>query len=406
MTPEPQTPTSLPTAPVPVAAAPPRELDIFAYVILLLRHTAFILGCGLVGFLFMVVVMLNTKPRFASTAVMIVPQGNVTSQNLTAQLALSTADLLGGGYELYADIIKSRTVEDRLIASHDLLKVYGVTRIADAENILNSLTSVVASREGLVTVTVQDGNAQRAADLANDYLKQLDVLNSNLVLTSIGLQRLYLYKEMTAEKDQLADAEIALQQVQEKTTGLPPEAEANAGLSALESTRAQYRADTIHLQALLTSDTDANPEVVRLRSQIAAEAGQLHQLENGANNVENGTPTAKLPEQALEYTRRLRDVKFHDTLFNLLASQYEAAKEQEAKNPSIVQVLDAAVPSDRKAWPPRTYFCLMAGIIGLVVGIMLVSIRGAVLAYLRNPRNAARIQQLKSIYRFPRRRAA
>ena len=383
-----------------VASAPaPRELDLFAFLLMLLRHLPFILGCGVLAFLMMVVAMTRAKPRYASTSVMIVPQGNITSSTLQAQLSLSTIDLLGGGYELYGDIIRSRAVADRLIEDYDLKKIYGVPDMETAENILADLTKVEARREGVVRVTVQDTSPQRAADLANDYLAQLDLLNRKLVLTSIGEERLYIEREMNKEKDALADAEVALKQVQESTSGVPPDAQANAGLSALEGARAQLRANQIHLAALLTGETDANPEVVRLRSQIATLTTQVEQLQRGAASNENGTPTSAVPEQTLIYTRRLRDVKFHETLFDLLEHQFEQAKQQEAKNPSIVQVLDPAVPSPHKAWPPRTYYSIMAGMIGTITGVFLVSLWSLILAYIRNPRNAYKLQQLKTFYR-------
>lgn len=171
----------------------PRELDIFSFALMLLRNFRFILGCGLVAFLVMLVAMLLAKPRYSSTAVIVIPQSNITSSRLQAELSLSTIDLLGGGYELYGDIIQSRAVRDRLIQDYNLISVYGSRDRESAENTLASLTKVEAQREGLVRVSVQDTNPQRAADLANDYFTQLDLLNRKLVLTSAGRGRRRLW---------------------------------------------------------------------------------------------------------------------------------------------------------------------------------------------------------------------
>jgi tyrosine-protein kinase Etk/Wzc len=382
-------------------ASQPRELDLFAFGLMLLRNLPFILGCGLVAFLLMVAAMLHAKPRYAATAVMIVPQGNVASAALGAQLSLSTIDLLGGGYELYGDMLRSRSIADRLIEDYDLKKAYHCEKAESldvCENQLAAMTKVETLREGVVRVTVQDTSPERAAGLANDYLHQLDILNSHLVLTSVGEERKYLEGEMIKEKDALADAEVALKQVQESTSGVAPEAAASAQLSALESTRVQLRADQIRLASLLVAETEENPEVIRLRSQIAGLNSQLEQLQRGEASSTNGTPTSQVPEQTLIYTRRLRDVKFHETLFGLLEKQFEEAKEQEAKTPTIVQVLDPAVPSRRKAWPPRTYYCIMAGIFGIIAGVLLVALRAIVLSYLRNPANVEKLKQLKTFY--------
>jgi uncharacterized protein involved in exopolysaccharide biosynthesis len=377
------------------------ELDLFGFAALILRNLWFIAGCSLLFFLVTVVSMLRAKPRFAATATMIVPQGNIAGKDIQQQISMSTMDLLGGGYELYGDIILSRTVADRLIKDYNLKQDYGVTTDEAAEAMLGALTKVQTEREGLIRVTVQDTSPQRAADLANDYLHQLDILNGQLVLTSIGEQRAYLEREMVKEKNALEDAEVALKEVAESGSGVAPSALATAGLSALESTRAQLRAAQIHLDSLLVGETDANPEVVRTRSEIAGLSAQLIQLQSGSVSTENGVPTRKVPEQELEYTRREREVLFHETLFDLLAKQFEEAKQQEARTPSIVQVLDPAVPSLHKAWPPRTYYCVLAALAGVLVGIVLVALRGFVTSYLRNPLNEAKLQELKAIFRNP-----
>lgn len=374
------------------------ELDLFAFGLLLLRHLKFILGCGAVAFLVMVALMLHVKPRYASTAVMIIPQGNITSASLQAKIAANTLDLLGGGFELYADILKSRTVADRIIKNHDLMQVYHVTRVQRAEIELASLTKVETTREGVLRVTTEDTDPQRAADIANDYLHQLDLLNSSLVLTSVSEERAFLEREMIKEKDTLADAEVALKQAQENTSGLPPEAVATAGLNALQMTRAQLRADQIQLAALLTGETEQNPEIIRLRSEIAGLSGQLENLQKGEVSSANGTPTSKVPAETLEYTRRLRDVKFREALVELLEKQFDAAKAQEAKTPTIVQVLDIAVPSPEKAWPPRTFYSLAAGVVGLLLGAFLVALHALVQAYVRAPQNQSKLQELRHTY--------
>jgi tyrosine-protein kinase Etk/Wzc len=390
------TPSQAATLPAPATL----ELDLFGFAALLLRNIWLIAGCTVLFFLVTAADMLHAKPRFAATAKMIVPQGNSAGKDLQ-QLTMSTLDLVGGGYELYADIIQSRTVEDRLIRDYDLKKAYGVTSDENAEATLAALTKVQTAPEGLITVTVQDTNPQRAADLANDYLHQLDLLNGQLVLTSIGEERAYLEREMVKEKNALEDAEVALKQVEESGSGVAPDALGRAGLTALESTRAELRAAQIHLASLLVSETDANPEVVRTRAEISGLNAQLNSLQSGSVSTENGVPTRKVPEQELEYTRRQREVLFHETLFDLLAKQFEAAKQQEAKTPSIVQVLDPAVPTLHKAWPPRTYYCLLGAVAGFLVGIVLVALRGFVTSYVHNPRNEQKLHELRAILRNP-----
>ena len=225
------------------------------------------------------------------------------------------------------------------------------------------------------------------------------------MLSSIGEQRVYLEREMVKEKNALEDAEVALKQTGESGSGLPPEALASAGLTSSEMTRAQLHAAQVHLSTLLVSETDSNPEVVRARSEIATLSAQLATMQSGAVSTENGVPTRQLPEQELKYTRARREVLFHETLFDLLAKQFEAAKQEEARTPSIVQMLDPAVPSVHKAWPPRTYYCVLATISGILAGIVLVALQGFLSAYMRNSSNAHKLQELRSLIRIPGRKS-
>jgi tyrosine-protein kinase Etk/Wzc len=81
----------------------------------------------------------------------------------------------------------------------------------------------------------------------------------------------------------------------------------------------------------------------------------LHQLEQG--DYKPGTlelPTGRLPEASLKYIRAVRELKYHETLFEVLSRQYEAARLDEAKSAALIQIVDRAVTPERKTWPPRT----------------------------------------------------
>jgi tyrosine-protein kinase Etk/Wzc len=389
-------PESSSLQPSPVA---PPELDLFAFIALIVRNLRFILGLSAICFLGTLVYVLRVKPLFTSTATAVVPQGNSAAASLSARLQINTADMLGGGYELYADMLQSRTIGYRIVDRFHLVDVYGQKNVGMAAEVLKKRTKVETEAEGLLRVTVEDTDPSRASDLANAYMTELSVINSELVTTTAGQQRLFYERELVAEKNRLADAEVALAQVQEHTRGLPPESQAAAALTALTTTRAQLRADQIRLAALLTGATEQNPEVVRLRSQIAGLEGQVASLQSGSGSGASDTPTSKVPEQELEYTRRLRDVKFHETLFNLLETQYEQARQQEAKTPTIIQVLDKAIPATQKAWPSRKLYCLEAIVAGGVIGLLLVSFKALAAGYFAHPRNASKMRQLREMIR-------
>jgi uncharacterized protein involved in exopolysaccharide biosynthesis len=87
-------------------------------------------------------------------------------------------------------------------------------------------------------------------------------------------------------------------------------------------------------------------------------------------------PTARLPAASLEFLRKLRDLKYHETLFELLAKQYEAARIDEARSAPLIQVVDQATPPDKKSWPPRTLIVLATGLAAALAACFIILIRG------------------------------
>jgi tyrosine-protein kinase Etk/Wzc len=371
-----------------------REVDMFELAILL-RHKIFlILATSAVGFLIALLMVLNMKPIFSSTAVLLVPQSNPSASSLALEMAAGGLDLAGGGYEIYEDILRSRTVADRMIARYQLKQVYQTKDLASTRTVLAKRTLLESSKEGLVRITVEDTDPKRAADIANTYLEELDKMNQSLAITSAGQQRVYFEREMVKEKDALADAEVELKKTQEKTGILVPQNQALASLNAAESTRAQIRFLQVQLGAALQGATEQNPEVVRLRAELSRLEGQLQMMQTGGKSDVASLPNSKAPEIALDNLRKAREVKFHETLFEMLARQYEVAKQNEAKTISMIEVLDRAIPAEHKSWPPRTLFCLLGLIGGGVVGVCLVLAQALLRKVMTNPENRRKFREV------------
>jgi len=60
-----------------------------------------------------------------------------------------------------------------------------------------------------------------------------------------------------------------------------------------------------------------------------------------------------VPEAQVKYVRKLRDVKYYETISEFIAKQFEAAKLDEARQGTAIQVVDLAVPPERKSSPKR-----------------------------------------------------
>jgi len=323
-------------------------------------------------------------PQYTSKASFIPPNasGN-TSSSLAGQLSQLSglgAGALGGvksSSDLYVGILKSRSIASELVKRFDLKKVYKIKKDSQADDALAANTKFeVGTKDPIVTISVTDKSPTRAHDLANAYLDALTEKNGVLALTEASQRRLFFGQQLAREKDDLENAEVALKETEEKSGLIAPAGQTAAEIQIIAQTRAEITDRQVQLSALRLSSTEENPDVLRLQSEISDLQTHLSQLQTLTNSRPNGTvSTSKVPELALEYVRKEREVKYHEALFEMLAKQYEAARIDEAHNAPLVQVLDAASYPDSKSSPPRKLILLGGLIFGCMLGTAWVLVR-------------------------------
>ena len=294
---------------------------------------------------------------------------------------------------------------DGIIHRFDLMKVYKAKILSDARRALQANTKIVSQKSSLLSISVKDHNAKRAAAIANAYVDELHQLMSHLAVTSAAQRRMFFEQQVNQEKEKLADAEVALEKTEVKTGIIQPQGQAQAVIATIMQLRSQISAREVELEALRTSATDQNPEVITLQSQIAALRTQLADFEKGhpqAAPTEGNvlTPTSEVPAASLEYLRRLRDVRYQETLFEFMTRQYEMARVDEAKQGQMIQVVDPALIPDRRSWPPRTLLTLLAFFLTAMAASFWVILQGAYNSRMENPQDASKILQLRQLLRY------
>jgi uncharacterized protein involved in exopolysaccharide biosynthesis len=100
----------------------------------------------------------------------------------------------------------------------------------------------------------------------------------------------------------------------------------------------------------------------------------------------------------LDNLGRLRDVKYYEFLYELLAKQYELAKIDEAKDATIIQVVDKAIEPDRKSRPKRALIVIFAAFVTLIGAVIWVFVREAVTK--GSPEQTARLNALRRHVRW------
>lgn len=370
------------------------------FLIVLAKHKKLILGLPLATAVLAAGISLLIPNIYTGTARILPPQqGQSSAMAMLGQLG-ALAGVAGGSLglknpnDLYVGMLESRTVADSLIQRFKLQELYDEETLVETRKALEDVTFINAGKDGIISIEVDDEDPQRSADMANAYVEELYKLTQNLAVTEAAQRRLFFEKQLKLSKDELADAEVAFKQTQEKTGVLELGAQGKAMIEAVGAVRAQIAAKEVELGALRTFATENNPDYLRIREELVGMRGQLAKLERGGDS--GLISTGKLPEAGLETIRKMRDVKYYETLYELLAKQYELARVDEAKEASLIQVLDKALPPDRKSKPKRALIVLLATVLAGVLSMFWVFMREARARAESQPEQAARLQQLRN----------
>lgn len=310
--------------------------------------------------------------------------------------AVGGRDLIKNPSDLYVAMLRSDSIEDQLIKRFSLMRVYKAKKLSDARRMLEDSTLIVAGKEGVISISVDDRDPARAAALANAYVEELGNLTKTLAVTDASKRRLFFEKEAKNANDDLGTAEQALEQTEEKTGVFQPDSQTRVMLQAYAELRARATEKEVEIEAMRSFATSENPDLKRAEQELAAIRSQIEGYERGHGGAPIGDAALeKVPARALEYIRKFREVKYRETLLQLLLRQYEVARIDEAKDSSLIQVLDPAQPPDRRSRPKRAIIVVIATFVAILVAAIWVYVNEAWTGAKEDPHYLARWQLLK-----------
>ncbi len=293
----------------------------------------------------------------------------------------SLALLASGGWglknpnDIYVSLLTSRPIADTIIQRFNLSASYRSRDMTAARKTLASYTDVNAEKGGLIAVSITDRDKKRVASIANAYVEDLRTLTKALAVTEASQRRFFYEEQLKEAKESLIQAESAFQQVQQSKGLVVLDAQAKAMIESLADLRAKAAAKQVQIQALRSFATDRNPQFETAERELAAIKGEIANLEQ-RNRTSNAQELGleDVPGAGLEYLRAEHEVKYRQTLFDLLIKQYDAARLDEGKDALIIQVAEPAIEPDRKSSPQRTLIVLLSAASGFFIGCVVVLI--------------------------------
>ena len=361
------------------------EINLLDLLLVLVRNKRLILGVCAATLVLTTVITLLIPNIYTATARILPPQQEKSSLGTLmggmSDLAVLAGLSVGGGSgDLYVGMLQSRTVADAIIDRFDLMSVYSEKyRVHTYEELKEHAAIALGKKDGIITISVEDKDPQRAAAMANAFVEEIKRLNVRLNLSSAGRERAFLEERLVLVKEDLRRTEETLKKFQEENRAIKIDDQATAMIESISRLRAELASKEVEVGVLLTYQTEQNSQVKALReaiSQIKAQLRRLEQAPGGQTLAEDRfISTSEVPALGVQYARLLRDFKIQETLFELLTKQFEVAKVSEAKATSTIQVIDEAVVPDRKSKPTRSLIVFLATLAAGCMGILWVFVR-------------------------------
>jgi len=342
-----------------------RPLNLLDIVEFLIRHgrrlALWTVGFAIAGYL----VSYAIPSIYGATAVILPPEDDELAAALSASRrgvgALAGLGRLGGQYFTQADIalatLRSRSVHEQVVREFSLEAVYKAKTLEDAVRGLRENAAIRIGTDGTISVTVKDEDPKRAADIANAFLRGLDERNRDFRTYRARRTREFL-EERVVQTDSLlraSEQRFVKYQGSKGTVVLSPDARGAADAVA----------------GLMAQKVSAEVELSVMRGYASPRSEELQRLESRVRELSR--QIGDLPSSQVGGASLLRQIAIHQALLGVLTTNLEEARIREVMDTPTIQVLDEAVPSQRRLWPRRLYIALFGGLVGLGLGLLAAS---------------------------------
>lgn len=340
---------------------------------------------GVVFVLSILVALLLPKEYVSRARIMPPEQGGNSAAMLAALLGKSSAGGLAGlagsllstknNGALFVALLHSGTVSGHLIDRFDLQRVYHKRYREDTAKRLGHLTKVTEdTKSGVISIAVTDETRERARDLAQGYLDELNNLVTKVNTSSAHREREFIEQRLNTVQAELQRAQLELSNFSSKNTtidikeqtratveaGAKLEGQLIAGESELDSLRQIYGNQNVRVRAAEARNAILQRELQRANGQSSSD-------ENDVDASHPYPALRQLPQLGVQWANLYRNVRIHETVFDLLSQEYETARIEEVKSIPTVSVIDVPGLPERKSGPRRTLIVLISTLLSAVM---------------------------------------
>lgn len=350
--------------------------DILQYISMITKYRNIILSITITGFLASLIISLLLPNIYSTKALILPPQQD---QNLMGAMlaqmggmASVASDILGGSSQadMYVGILKTDAIKDAIIDRFELQKIYNTQhRVTTYGEVDRWVTITSGKKDGMISINVEDKDPKRAADIANNYVSELQKLMIQVNSSGAGENKKYLGERLAKAKSDLSRAEDAIKEFQSHNKAVDIPEQARGTIKGIADLSGQLAAQEVQLETLRRQFTDSSQEVKSIKRTIEGIKTQIAKYEGKSDN--GAIPTVgTIPDMGQQYLRLMRDFKIQETLVELLTKQYEMSSLTESKNTFNIQIIQKARVPDRKTKPKRAIIVIASTLASFLFSIM------------------------------------
>ena len=279
--------------------------------------------------------------------------------------------------DIYASILKSRTIGERIIDSLGLMKIYKTNSMEEALNSLYSNVDVKVTSTGMIEITCTASSKMLAYRMAKLFVEELDRFNRNAIMTKGKNTRIFIEKRLKEVEEELKKSEEALRAFNERNKTVKLDEELVKAIEVYSDLKSQLLSYEVKRDLLKSISGEENPDLKRVEAQIAALKDKLTELEEGKGEgfgAGFSIPLSQLPKKSVEYARLLRDMEVKNKLYAFLVEQYESAKILESKDTPTLQVIVKPEVPEMRSWPKRKILVLEGILLSFVISVLFAAL--------------------------------
>ena len=279
--------------------------------------------------------------------------------------------------DIYASILKSRTIGERIIDSLGLMKIYKTNSMEEALNSLYSNVDVKVTSTGMIEITCTASSKMLAYRMAKLFVEELDRFNRNAIMTKGKNTRIFIEKRLKEVEEELKKSEEALRAFNERNKTVKLDEELVKAIEVYSDLKSQLLSYEVKRDLLKSISGEENPDLKRVEAQIAALKDKLTELEEEKGEgfgAGFSIPLRQLPKKSVEYARLLRDMEVKNKLYAFLVEQYESAKILESKDTPTLQVIVKPEVPEMRSWPKRKILVLEGILLSFVISVLFAAL--------------------------------